>query len=293
MFRPLLPLRWCAAFLAAAWVLAAPPPSVVVVVPVADLFAKATRDCDVTTQALYGSGLIVDEDQGDWLKVRTPEDDYPGWVPRASVAPMDPKAPYAGAGKVLEVQAMAAHLYREPDVTTFAPVLTLPFEVRLEAGEAKDGWFQVRLPDDRRLWIQGGDVMLLDGLRKPALSVQEAIAVGKRFLGTPYTWGGRSSFGYDCSGLCQMLMRLQGHFMPRDAGPQAAWDRFAPVDRRHLKAGDLLYFGDGKEITHTGMYIGQGLFLHATTNTHPVLQISRLKDPPWPRILMAQRRYKP
>jgi cell wall-associated NlpC family hydrolase len=55
----------------------------------------------------------------------------------------------------------------------------------------------------------------------------------------------------------------------------------------------LLFFGAGSgKITHTAMYIGGGEFIHATTHDHPVVQISRLDDPPWTRILVACRRIK-
>ena len=93
---------------------------------------------------------------------------------------------------------------------------------------------------------------------------------GKRFLGLPYTWGGTSSFGYDCSGFTQMLCRRRGINMPRDAQPQADWSGVVPVERKDLQPGDLLYFGSSdKKITHTGMYIGDGKFINATTHETP------------------------
>jgi len=65
------------------------------------------------------------------------------------------------------------------------------------------------------------------------------------------------------------------------------------VDRKDLQPGDLLFFGSSaKHITHTGMYIGDGQFIHDTTHDHPGVQISRLDDQPWTRILVACRRVK-
>ncbi|HYK48679.1 MAG TPA: NlpC/P60 family protein, partial [Terriglobales bacterium] len=62
---------------------------------------------------------------------------------------------------------------------------------------------------------------------------------------------------------------------------------------KHLKPGDLLFFGKSPtEITHTGMYIGKDHFIHDTTNGHPGVQISRLKDQPWTRLLVSARRVK-
>jgi cell wall-associated NlpC family hydrolase len=65
------------------------------------------------------------------------------------------------------------------------------------------------------------------------------------------------------------------------------------VDRKELKPGDLLFFGSSpNEITHTGMYIGNGEFIHDTTHDHPLVQISRLDNQPWTRLLVACRRPK-
>src|SRR4029077_13299970 len=113
---------------------------------------------------------------------------------------------YASTGKVLQVSGLSANLYREPDVTAHRPVITVPYETRLEVlseGQGSSaGWFQVRLADDRQGWNDHDDV-----LSDPRpLNVQESIALGKRFLGVTYTWGGRSSFGFDCSGFTQMLV---------------------------------------------------------------------------------------
>ena len=109
--------------------------------------------------------------------------------------------------------------------------------------------------------------------------------MARRFLGMTYTWGGSSSFGYDCSGFTQMLVRSRGIHMPRDADQQAAWNGVVAIERKDLQPGDLLFFGDSdKKITHTGMYIGNGEFIHDTTNTHPMVQISRLDDEPWTQL---------
>ena len=90
-----------------------------------------------------------------------------------------------------------------------------------------------------------------------------------------------------------MLVRSRGIVMPRDADLQAAWSGLFAIDRKHLRAGDLVFFGDSpNKITHTGMYIGKGKFIHSTTHDHPVVQISRLKDQPWTVLLVASRRVK-
>jgi cell wall-associated NlpC family hydrolase len=91
----------------------------------------------------------------------------------------------------------------------------------------------------------------------------------------------------------QMLMRQRGYLMPRDAGPQAAWSGLVSVDRAQLQPGDLLYFGSSPvRITHTGMYLGDGLFIDATTHEKPMVRIDNLNDAYWTRLLVAARRVR-
>jgi cell wall-associated NlpC family hydrolase len=193
---------------------------------------------------------------------------------------------------VAAVFSLFAHVYREPDVTKRAPMLTVPFETRLEiAGESeREGrWHQARLADGRLGWVQTGDLTF----DTAPLSTAEMLALSRRFLGLPYTWGGTSSFGYDCSGFVQMLERRHGVMLPRDAQPQAEWSGVEPVTRAELKPGDLLYFGASPhKITHTGMYLGDGQFISATTYQTPMVRIDKLEDPHWARLLVAIRRVK-
>src|SRR5262249_44755021 len=163
----------------------------------------------------------------------------------------------------------------EASVTKHAAVITVPFETKFEviAEPAEQKWIQVRLPDDRQGWVQLGDIAIEPG----RLGIPEMIAFSRRFLGLPYTWGGTSRFGYDCSGFAQMLCRRRGVNIPRDAQPQAEWSGMARVERQDLQPGDLLYFGSSeKKITHTGIYMGDGKFINATTHETPMVRIDNL-----------------
>ena len=262
----------------------------VVLKPVANMYSRPSEEADVVSQAIYASNVAIVEEHNGWAWVRT-SDEYTGWMPAASFRRLGQgERPYATGGRVAEVTSLFANLYREPNATRHQPLLTVPFETRLEVVREDDGegrWLEVRLPDDRRGWLQRGDVTF-DA--KP-MSIAEAIAFSKRFLGLPYFWGGTSTFGFDCSGFTQMLCRRRGILIPRDAGPQAKWTGAAPVGRDNLEAGDLLFFGESK-ITHTGMYMGDGKFINATTHEHPVVQISDLSDPYWSKLFLTARRIK-
>lgn len=263
-----------------------------VVRPVLNMYSSPTTDADVVSQAIYAMPVTVIERKAGWARIRTP-DDYTGWAETGGVLAAATGRVYGSGPDVLQVRSLFAHVYREQDVTKHAPMLTVPFETRLEKdGEnarTSERWWQVRLVDGRTGFIQSADV----GPAVSNLGVPATIDLAKKFLGMPYTWGGTSSYGFDCSGFTQMLMRQRGYVMPRDAGPQAAWTQLESVERGSLQPGDLLFFGSSaSRITHTGMYIGDGLFIDATTHETPMVRIDNLNDEYWTRLFVAARRVK-
>ena len=268
-----------------------PKADLVVLRPVINMYEKATAQSAVTSQVLYGTGVLSLEMKDGWVRIRT-ADGYTGWVESADVKKQS-GIPYAPEGRLVRVSAISANAYREPDVTEHAPMLRLPWESILEvaADSPKDNarWLKVQLVEGQTAWVQRGDV----AEKAAPLSIAETLQVARRFLGTTYTWGGVSSFGFDCSGFTQMLVRQRGIEMPRDADLQAGWSGVTSVDRKDLQPGDLLFFGSStSKITHTGMYLGEGEFIHDTTHDHPGVQISRLEDMPWTKLLVAARRVK-
>jgi gamma-D-glutamyl-L-lysine dipeptidyl-peptidase len=255
------------------------------------MYSKPSTDSDVVSQVIYGTNVSRVTGKWHWANIRT-ADGYTGWVQLSTLRKWNGH-PYAAGGSVVRVAQLSANIYREPNVTKHAPALTLPWESRLEVLSDKvdqdNRWLKVRLPDGRQAFVQNGDV---SSDFHPLTTVQ-LIAVAKKFLGVTYTWGGSSDFGFDCSGFTQMLMRQRGIIMPRDADLQAAWNGVVPVDRKDLQPGDLLFFGDHPDhITHTGMYIGDGQFIHDTTHGHPGVQISLLDNQPWTTLFVTARRPK-
>jgi cell wall-associated NlpC family hydrolase len=265
----------------------------VVVLPVSNMFSKPSAEVEVVSQAILGVTVQVLKTEGDWSQVQTP-DAYTGWIRSAEIRPLAPGTSYPAApARTVTTVSLRTHLYPVPSVTRRAPLLTAPFESRLEIvserREENGRWIEVRLPDGRSAYLQRGDIVP----DLPAMDISALVELSKRFLGLPYTWGGTSSFGYDCSGFAQMLCRRGGVGIPRDAQPQAHWEGMSTVEPADLKPGDLLYFGSGlNKITHTGFCIGNGEFIHSTTHQHPVLQISRLADEHWTKLLVAARRWK-
>jgi len=266
-------------------------PDYVVIKSVTNMYHVPSIESDVVSQAIYATNVVKIRAKHSWVNVRT-ADDYTGWIPSANLRKLKGQR-YAATGSVVRVSQRSANVYREPDVTKRAPLITIPWESRLEVVPGKvgdtDRWLQVRLPDGGSGYVQSGDV----SSDFTILTVEQMISTARNFLGVTYTWGGSSAFGFDCSGFTQMLMRHRGIIMPRDADLQAAWSGVTPVERKDLQPGDLLFFGNRPDhITHTGMYIGDGKFIHDTVHDHPGVQISVLDDAPWTTLLVAARRPK-
>lgn len=241
--------------------------------PVVNMREEPTANSRVASQTIFAEKITVLKQSNDWSLIKTPEG-YEGWIPNSSYVTLE--APYAAN---LKVTRLAAHVYEKND-TEFGPFKTLPYESALQQLDDSDSrWIKVLMPNQQIGYIQKGDVAP-ETLPK---NKQDLIEFSKRFLDLPYTWGGRSSFGYDCSGFVQMLYRQMGIMLPRDSKQQAIDPRFKTVPLEKLETGDLIFFGKSPEkITHVGIYLKDGYFIHTSVRENkPWLRISNLADFQW------------
>ena len=120
---------------------------------------------------------------------------------------------------------------------------------------------------------------------------EELVRTARRFLGVRYQWGGTSAEkGFDCSGLTMVSYRLNGLNLPRVSYQQHRAGR--AVSREGLRKGDLVFFatGGGKRVSHVGMYIGDGQFIHAPRKGKDV-RVARLSNSYWRRVYVGGRTY--
>lgn len=97
--------------------------------------------------------------------------------------------------------------------------------------------------------------------------VAGVIASAKRYLGVTYKYGGiKPETGFDCSGFIQYVYKLHGINLPRTAAAQAKSGK--RVLKKDLLAGDLVFFvtKSGGQVDHIGLYVGNGSFIHASSN---------------------------
>lgn len=116
--------------------------------------------------------------------------------------------------------------------------------------------------------------------------LDSVVAIARAQLGTRYRLGGQSPRAFDCSGLVQYVMRALDFSLPRTARDQAKVGVPVPTDTAQLRAGDLLLFGRKGKVTHIGIYVGNGQFVHASTKAHRVVERPLLRKPapgivPW------------
>ena len=185
---------------------------------------------------------------------------------------------------------------------------TAPAGTYLAIQQEEGGWYAVLMADGSTGWVSKQGVHLLDyqviangGSLTPTFGdgriaprtgaeyftgdPQALLREAYRYLGVPYVWGGNTVGGIDCSGFVKNVFATNGYALPRTAAEQSKLG--LPVTLDQLQAGDRLYFGRSGRVTHTGLYIGDGYFIHSSAGQHGVA-VSRLTE--YLRIFMSARR---
>ncbi len=247
--------------------------------PVVAMREQPSAQSEVVSGSYYSEQVKVLEESGDWFKIQTCVDSYEGWVPKKVVYTSarelfkNPESPVA---KVSRTSALIYHM----NDTIYGPILRLPFESQLEVIDSSDKrWITVRTVDGSVGYIQRGEV----ALDTKICTLSQMLELSELFVNLPYVWGGRSGFGYDCSGFVQMLYRQMGIFLPRDSKDQMNDERFSVVSFNELKPGDLIFWGVAEDkIRHVGLYLGNNEFINATVKGNkPWIHKCSLLDPGW------------
>lgn len=214
---------------------------------VVGIYKEATHQSEMVTQALFGETCKILDQKNEWYLIKQ-WDGYEGWL-------------YSFNGLVTNKKYDSNYVLHDligKMIDENSEVVTnIVFGAKVKA-EKMGSQFSIDLPNGQKA------ISYNTFLSKPLSATRENIInMTKRFIGTPYLWGGKSSYGMDCSGLVQTVFRAVGIDLTRDAFLQAQFLQKHKIDQSDIKAGDLLFFGESDKITHVAISLGELCFINA------------------------------
>jgi hypothetical protein len=209
-------------------------------VSVSPIRKDASDSSEIVSQLLFGEPIEIILFGEPWVKIQTILDGYEGYVDIKHLLPLTQKE----FKKWLNEYTLQIE---------FTKTISTPWGDQLTS----KGSF---ISNEKSFNI--GPFIFSYSIPKIEKSIS-FIEQAKVFLNVPYLWGGKSVFGIDCSGYTQLIFRIFGFNLPRDAYQQAEIGE--PIDFIDTKPGDLAYFVNNKgRIIHVGIIIENSQIIHAS-----------------------------
>lgn len=188
---------------------------------------------------------------------------------------------------------------RKDASTSAAKVVTVTKGRVADVISQKNGWYKIKFSGGTIGWVSGDFVKptsadAKDPVNPPAAKLVSGgasalIDTAKDQIGVRYSWGGTSRGGFDCSGFVQYVFSKHGIKLPRTSISQSGVG--AKVARSDLQVGDLVFFATrgGSRVSHVGIFIGNGNFIHASSGGGHVRIDALSKDYYTKRFVGARR----
>lgn len=212
-------------------------------VSIAPIRAEASDESEIVTQLLFGDYVEVKEQGQPWIKIYFPKDNYEGY--------MDFKQLFYISSEEYENDSNKKHQVVNNGVLSINGPLGIQ---QIIAGSS--------LPNLNG--NQFGFAQQNFQLNEPLVALKDSfIETALRYLNTPYLWGGKGIFGIDCSGLIQVVAKIHGIDLPRDASQQVHIG--TSIDFKDVQIGDIMYFINAKgTVHHVGIVIKTNEIIHAS-----------------------------
>jgi hypothetical protein len=208
--------------------------------------AEAADQAEMVNQIIFGEHFKVLESRKKWSRIRLAHDSYEGWISNKQWIKIS-EEDYKQLGK--DVSTITTDILDIITKEQHQPIVIgsiLPF---YKSGHS----------------LLNNEMYQFDGLTTPGFVKKEKLVENAlMYLNAPYLWGGRSPLGIDCSGFSQMVYRLQGVSLPRDAYQQAEIGTTLSFVEES-EPGDLAFFDNNEgEITHVGIILEDNHIIHAS-----------------------------
>lgn len=261
----------------------------VVVKNVASVRRSPLANSEQVTQTIMGQVVRILQDEGDWLYIET-ADAYKGWIRRGCV-----RSNLRRTLPLAEVTELFTDAYIQP--TQGSEIVTkLVITSVVEVLDQYQDFTLVQLPDGQQAWVRSCDICISKTNESTSYIQHDVVSVvrtAKRFLGIPYIWGGTTPFGLDCSGFVQLVWKLHGILLPRDAALQTRDPRLVPVTDDGMNAEDLVFFAseeDNLHVNHVALAIDSDRIIHSAYDRG--VTINRLDEELLTRSLAGVGRIK-
>lgn len=217
---------------------------------------KEPSECaEQETQLFFGETVEVLEQRPHWVKIKSDLDGSEGWADRKMLIDMNEEEYQqvlsAFSGRPFRVKVPVAYAF------SVGNGQTMPLAAGTRLPNYHDGQFE----------ILGAHLSIdPEAVSEPIVFTEtNFLATARLFLNSPYLWGGKNAFGYDCSGFVQVLYSLFGIELPRNASQQSG--KGTAVDfLMEAQLGDLAFFNheDGSPISHVGILLDDKRILHCS-----------------------------